>query len=88
MRESKEKKPEDFAFDLEQYPEDYIAVRVDHNKEGEKIGVLISHSDSEAEVLSRIDEDRKKHPRSLYHRFGPRDYLDIREGKLIGGDDQ
>lgn len=81
-----ERRPEDFAFDLA-WSEEYLGVRVDQKYDGEKIGILITHSENEGKVLEAIEADRKEHPDSLYHFFEPRDFFDKREGKLIGGEE-
>jgi len=84
--EERPRNPEEYAFYLD-FADDFIAVRVDVI-DGQKMGILIGHGEDQGKVDALIEADQVIHPKALYHVFDPLDYLNMREGRLIGGDDK
>ncbi len=83
--ESRLRKPEEFAFELD-FANDYLAVRVDWIG-GEKIGILVGHDEDQEIIEALLEVDRGNHPDALYHLFEPLDFINKREGWLVGGED-
>lgn len=85
VEEAKIRRSEEFAFDLN-IESDFVVVRVDI-VEGEKIGSLVGESDNQEAADAMLETDQLVNPgAAYYHLFGPRDFLDKREGWIVGGE--
>lgn len=84
-KELRRRMPEEFAFDFN-IEGDFVVVRVDV-VDGGKIGSLVGEADNQEAADAMLETDRLLNPGAVYyHLFGPRDFIDKREGWIVGGD--
>lgn len=54
---------------------------------GEKVGILVGYDEDLGLVEALLEADKVNNPDALYHLFKPLDFLNKREGWLVGGED-
>ena len=80
-----ERRPEEYAFDLG-HANDYLVVRVGW-VDGKKVGILVGYDEDLGIVEALLEADRADHPGALYHCFEPLDFINKREGWIVGDEE-